>query len=167
MKPSFKQIIYEQLGLLKEQVIENFDNFKEWWMSKKSDNEDPLDIEFDIEGIDFKRSLRNAVDVESPGHMFYILSKLWEMWGIDSDNEQLLNIVKDRHEFGKNLFFTMRKKDFIFDTEAKGAKLAVDRQEADRFKKEYPDIGLNEIKKQIKNLIKNGTKKRNQSKKSS
>tara|TARA_B100000287_G_scaffold360407_1_gene352793 strand:+ start:1243 stop:1734 length:492 start_codon:yes stop_codon:yes gene_type:complete len=161
-KFNFKQIIFERLNLIKEQVQEAFiDDFENWWMEKRNKNKDPLDIEFEIEGVKFKRSLRNAVDVEVPGHIFIILSKLWEMWGADANKEQLLNTIEDRHEFGKALFFLMRKNDFVFDTEAKGAKLAVDRQDVDRFKKEYPDVGLNEVKNQIKKLIKNGTKKRN------
>ena len=144
------------LNLLLEQQIQEtfFDEFKNWWMEKRSNDNDPLDMKFELEGIDFERSLQDAVDVESPGHTFIILSKLWDMWGVDSDKEQLLNTIEDRHEFGKNLFFLMRKNDFIFDQEAKGAKLAVGRQDADRFKKEYPDVGLNEVKNQIKKLLK-------------
>ena len=69
------------LNLLKEQVQHTFFvDFKEWWMEKRSNDENPIDIKFDLEGVDFQRSLKDAVDVESPGHIFIILSKLWEMW---------------------------------------------------------------------------------------
>ena len=157
------------LNLLKEQVQHTFFvDFKEWWMEKRSNDEDPIDIKFDLEGVDFQRSLRDAIDVEVPGHIFFILSKLWEMWGIDSDNEQLLNTIEDREEFGKTLFHIMRKKDFIFDKGERGAKTAVDRQDQDRFEKEFPDVGLNESKINLLNkLIRNVKKKRNSSKKSS
>ena len=156
------------LSLIKEQVQQTiFEDFKEWWMEKRNNDEDPIDIKFDLEGVDFQRSLKDAVDVESPGHIFIILSKLWEMWGIDSDNEQLLNTIKDREEFGKTLFYIMRKKDFIFDKGERGAKTAVDRQDQDRFQKEFPSVGLNESKINLLNkLIRNVKKKRNTSKKS-
>ena len=132
-------------GMLHEQVQETFfEDFKNWWLEKRNNDEDPIDIKFNIEGIDFQRSLRDAVDVESPGHIFFILSKLWEMWGIDSENEQILNTVQDRDEFGKNLFFIMRKNDFVFDKNVGGAKTAIDRQDQERFEKEYPEVGLNE-----------------------
>ena len=143
-------------NILLEQVQETFfEDFKSWWIEKRNNDEDPIDIKFDLphnEG-DFQRSLRDAVDVGTD--IFYILAKLWEMWGIDSDNEQLLNTIQDRNEFGKNLFYIMRKKDFIFDKEAKGAKTAVDRQDRDKFEKEYPEIGLNELTKgKLKSMIK-------------
>ena len=135
------------INLITERVQEtHVEEFKSWWMEKRNNDEDPINIEFDIEGVDFKRSLRNAIDVEVPGHIFFILSKLWEMWGTDSGNEQILNTIEDRHEFGKKLMFLMRKNDFVFDKEAMGAKTAVDRQDKDAFQKEYPDVGLNEKK---------------------
>ena len=135
------------IGLITERVQENFfEDFKSWWKEKRNNDEDPINIKFDLEGLDFKRSLRDAIDVESPGHIFYILSKLWEMWGIDSGNDQTLNVIQDRSVFGKELMFLMRKNDFIFDKEAKGAKTAIDRQDKDEFEKEYPEIGLNEKK---------------------
>ena len=132
---------------LREQVQQTFfDEFKEWWLEERNNNNDPIEIKFELEGLEFKRSLKDAVEVESPGHIFVILSDLWEMWVKDSDNEQLLATVKDKHDFGKTLFFIMRKNDFVFDKNAKGAKTAVDRQDQDRFEKEFPDIGLNEQK---------------------
>ena len=86
------------INLITERVQEtHFEEFKSWWMEKRNNDEDPINIEFDIEGVDFKRSLRNAIDVEVPGHIFFILSKLWEMWGTDSGNEQILNTIEDRH----------------------------------------------------------------------
>ena len=134
------------IHLITEQVQQTFfEDFKSWWMEKRNNDEDPIDIKFDLphnEG-DFQRSLRDAVDVGTD--IFYILSKLWEMWGVDSDNEQLLNTIQDRNEFGKNLFYIMRRNDFVFDKEAKGAKTAVDRQDRDAFAKEYPEVGLNEF----------------------
>ena len=132
-------------GMLYEQVQQTFfEDFRNWWMEKRNNNEDPIDIKFDLphnEG-DFQRSLRDAVDVGTD--IFYILARLWEMWGVDSNNEQLLNTIEDRNEFGKNLFYIMRKNDFVFDKEAKGAETAVDRQDKDAFEKEYPEVGLNE-----------------------
>ena len=115
-------------------------------MEKRNNDEDPIDIKFDLPHNDgeFQRSLRDAVDVGTD--IFYVLSKLWEMWGIDSDNEQLLNTIQDRNEFGSTLYAVMKKNDFIFDTKARGAKTAVDRQDKDIFSKEYPDVGLNEKK---------------------
>tara|TARA_Y100001973_G_scaffold104928_1_gene176253 strand:- start:1672 stop:2193 length:522 start_codon:yes stop_codon:yes gene_type:complete len=132
--------------LLKEQVQQTFfEDFKNWWIEKRNDNEDPLNIKFDIphNDGDFKRSLQDAVDVGTD--VFFVLTKLWEMWGVDSGNEQLLNTVKDRNDFGSTLYVIMKKNDFIFDKEARGAKIAVDRQNRDAFSKEYPDVGLNEF----------------------
>ena len=36
-------------NLLKEQVQETFfDDFKSWWMEKRKEGEDPIDIKFDL-----------------------------------------------------------------------------------------------------------------------
>ena len=135
-------------NLLESQTQETFfDEFKSWWMEKRNNNEDPINIEFDVKGIDFKRSLRNAIDVEVPGHIFIILSELWEMWAKNSDvglvNQDNIRPLNPEI-FGKDLMNVMKKNDFVFDQEAMGAKTAVDRQDKDTFQKEYPDVGLNE-----------------------
>ena len=141
------------LNLLNEQVQQTFfEEFKSWWMEKRNNDEDPINIKFDLphnEG-DFQRSLQDAIDVGTD--IFYVLAKLWEMWAKDSDNEQLYTLSdmgvgqSDLNNFGETLYAVMKKNDFIFDTEAAGAETAVDRQDKDAFSKEYPDVGLNEKK---------------------
>ena len=45
------------INLITERVQEtHFEEFKSWWMEKRNNDEDPINIEFDIEGVDFKFS---------------------------------------------------------------------------------------------------------------
>jgi hypothetical protein len=69
--------------------------------------------------------------------MFFVLTEIWKMWSEED--------IEDTNEFGKELYFTMKKDDFFFDKEAMGAEIAIDRQDADYLKQNY-GVEMNEKK---------------------
>ena len=98
---------------------------------------------------EFTRSLEQTVEMEQPGQMFDILSRIWEMWNDES--------IEDKQEFGKALYNTMKEDDFFFDKEANGAKVGMDRQDADYLRQTY-GVEMNE-QFNLKNMKKSELKK--------
>ena len=128
-----KNIIKED----KTAIESNYVDFKRWAIEYGT-TELFREKQWELPGEqEFTRSLEQTVEMEQPGQMFDILSRIWEMWNDES--------IEDKQEFGKALYNTMKEDDFFFDKEANGAKVGMDRQDADYLKQTY-GVEMNEKK---------------------
>jgi len=88
------------------------------------------------------------------GIMFSVLTQIWTLWTEETDNDQFGRIKDDNiNDFGKALYNMMKKDNFFFSKEERGAKVGMDQQDADYLKQTY-GVEMNESLKNIKKLIK-------------
>lgn len=128
-----KNIIKED----KTAIESNYVDFKRWAIEYGT-TELFREKQWELPGEqEFTRSLEQTVEMEQPGQMFDILSRIWEMWNDES--------IEDKQEFGKALYNAMKEDDFFFDKEARGAKVGMDRQDADYLRQTY-GVEMNEIR---------------------
>jgi len=130
-----KKTIRSKFPMLENETItSNYTEFKRWAIEygttklfKEEKFKAPSDIEYTLE---------EATDMGA-GIMFFVLTEIWKMWSEEN--------IENTNEFGKELFFTMKKDDFFFDKEAMGAETALDRQNADYLNQTY-GVEMNEKK---------------------
>ena len=80
------------------------------------------------------------------GIMFSVLSQIWSLWTEETDNDQFGRIKDDNvNDFGKALYNMMKKDNFFFSKEERGAKVGMDQQDADYLKQTY-GVEMNEKK---------------------
>ena len=97
------------------------------------------------------------------GIMFSVLTQIWTLWTEETDNDQFGRIKDDNvNDFGKALYNMMKKDNFFFSKEERGAKVGMDQQDADYLKQTYgvemneKKIGFNkgpEYSEEIKDLL--------------
>ena len=85
-----KNIIKED----KTAIESNYVDFKRWAIEYGT-TELFREKQWELPGEqEFTRSLEQTVEMEQPGQMFDILSRIWEMWNDES--------IEDKQEFGKH-----------------------------------------------------------------
>ena len=78
------------------------------------------------------------------GIMFSVLTQIWTLWTKETDNDQFGRIKDDNvNDFGKALYNMMKKDNFFFSKEERGAKVGMDQQDADYLKQTY-GVEMNE-----------------------
>jgi len=78
------------------------------------------------------------------GIMFSVLTQIWTLWTEETNNDQFGRIKDDNvNDFGKALYNMMKKDNFFFSKEERGAKVGMDQQDADYLKQTY-GVEMNE-----------------------
>ena len=78
------------------------------------------------------------------GIMFSVLTQIWTLWTEETGNDQFGRITDDNvNDFGKALYNMMKKDNFFFSKEERGAKVGMDQQDADYLKQTY-GVEMNE-----------------------
>ena len=98
---------------------------------------------FKVGNIEY--TLEEATEMGA-GIMFSVLSQIWTLWTEETDNDQFGRIKDDNvNDFGKALYNMMKKDNFFFSKEERGAKVGMDQQDADYLKQTY-GVEMNEKK---------------------
>ena len=94
---------------------------------------------------DIEYTLEEATEMGA-GIMFSVLTQIWTLWTKETDNDQFGRIKDDNvNDFGKALYNMMKKDNFFFSKEERGAKVGIDQQDADYLKQTY-GVEMNEKK---------------------